>query len=137
MALAFPYDAPPPESFDFPEGKLNVDDKDNDFIETMRQITLMTYIILQSNPEMVSVVSEREIPKHIGKGFSPQPKQEYIKPRIIRVPQDKRSKTEGISKEGSYASKRTHWRRAHYRAIETREGQPKLVYVRSTIVNPQ
>ncbi|MGK7923499.1 MAG: hypothetical protein AB4080_26230 [Trichodesmium sp.] len=24
LALAFPYDAPPPESFDFPEGKLTV-----------------------------------------------------------------------------------------------------------------
>ena len=117
-------------------GILNVDDNDREFIETLKKIALMTYIIFQSNPEMIDEVSEKEIPKCVGKGFSPQPKQKYIRPRIIRVPKDKKGKAEGISREGSHASKRTHWRRSHYRTIETKDGLPKLVYVRATIVNP-
>ncbi len=119
-------------------GVFTVEKDDDDFLDIIRQIALMTYIILQSNPEMIGEVAESEIPKTVGKGFTPQQKGKYIKPRIIRVPNNKKAKVESpTTRQGSHSSKRTHWRKAHYRNIQSKDGQPKLVYVRAAIINPQ
>jgi len=116
-------------------GPLNLDQKDSEFIRLTRKIALMTYIILQSNPEMIGEVSDSEIPHSKGFGGHSRQQQSFIKPRIIKLPTDREKR--GTPSISTHVSKRTHWRRAHYRTITAKDGQSRLVYIRPSIVNPQ
>ncbi|NES64049.1 MAG: hypothetical protein F6K24_01695 [Okeania sp. SIO2D1] len=109
----------------YPVGQnVSADNKPEGIFYDLKQILLMFYVILQSNPEMVG--SSKEIVKQ--KGFGTD---HNIYPRILKVPPKKYCSNNNNDTRGSV---RTHWRRAHYRIIQN-NGNPKLVYVNSCIVN--
>ncbi len=108
---------------------------DKEFVAILRKIAFMVYVMLQSNPEMISEISDSNF-KSVGKGFGVNNATKNIYPRMINVSKRNKSTPE-LNKQGkSGSSKRTHWRRSHYRLINS-NGCPKLVYVKASIINPE
>jgi hypothetical protein len=108
-------------------------ERHRDFIETIRNLVLNVMLAIEHTPELFATVTESETKS---KGFG-----NNQKPQLARFPRwigkDYRTKSE--PSDAIRGSVRSHWRRGHWRILESGEGrrwkESKRLWIEPILVN--
>ncbi|MBD2132582.1 hypothetical protein H6F47_09115 [Sphaerospermopsis sp. FACHB-1094] len=116
-------------------GRNILDENDNKFVERVRNLVVNILLYLEYYPNTSTEISETEISTK-AQGFT-----NITNPNIRRarwLGKGYQTKLD-ITNSGTHSSPHTHWRRGHWRILESGEGsrwkQSKRIWIEPTLVN--